>query len=92
MYSNHTITPETERSCHYFWHHARNFRLDEPEVTEFLREAASGAFYEDVVIIDAQQKSIDGMTAGAPRIDINADMGVLQASRILDRLIAEEAG
>ena len=29
MYSNHTITPETERSCHYFWHHARNFRLDE---------------------------------------------------------------
>ncbi len=92
MYSNHTITPETARSCHYFWHHARNFRLDEPEVTEFLRAAASGAFYEDVVIIDAQQKSIDAMPADAPRIDINADFGVLQASRILDRLIAEEAG
>jgi hypothetical protein len=30
--------------------------------------------------------------AAAPRIDINADAGVPQASRILDRLIAEEAG
>ena len=90
MYSNHTITPETATTCHYFWHHARNFRLDEPEVTEFLGKAASSAFYEDVVIIDAQQKSIDAMSADAPRIDINADSGVLQASRILDRLIAEE--
>ena len=90
MYSNHTITPETAGSCHYFWHHARNFRLDELEVTEFLSAAASSAFYEDVVIIDAQQKSIDAMPTDAPRIDINADSGVLQASRILDRLIAEE--
>jgi vanillate O-demethylase monooxygenase subunit len=90
MYSNHTITPETAGSCHYFWHHARNFRLDDPDVTEFLRGAASSAFYEDVIIIDAQQKSIDTMAPDAPRIDINADSGVLQASRILDRLIAEE--
>ena len=91
MYSNHTITPETATSCHYFWHHARNFRLDEPEVTAFLRDAASGAFYEDVIIIDAQQRAIDAMTPDAPRIDINADAGVLQASRILDRMIADEA-
>jgi vanillate O-demethylase monooxygenase subunit len=91
MYSNHTITPETARSCHYFWHHARNFRLDDADVTEFLSGAASSAFYEDVVIIDAQQASIDAMPADAPRVDINADTGVLQASRILDRLIADEA-
>ena len=91
MYSNHTITPESAGSCHYFWHHARNSRLDDSEVTEFLRGAASSAFYEDVIIIDAQQKSIDTMAPDAPRIDINADSGVLQASRILDRLIAEEA-
>ena len=59
-------------------------------MTEFLGNAASSAFYEDVIIIDAQQKSIDAMPTAATRIDINADSGVLQASRILDRLIAEE--
>ena len=56
-----------------------------------MQGAASNAFYEDVIIIDAQQIAIDGMPENAPRIDINADAGVLQASRILDRLIADEA-
>ena len=92
MYSNHTITPETATSSHYFWHHARNFRLDEPEVTAFLKKAAGGAFYEDVGIIEAQQKSLDTMADPSLLIDINADAGPLQAARILDRLIAAEAG
>jgi vanillate O-demethylase monooxygenase subunit len=91
MYSNHTITPETEKSCHYFWHHARNFNRDDPAVTEFLRKAAGGAFFEDVGIIEAQQRSIDGLRPDSPRIDINADAGVLQAARVLDRLIAAES-
>ena len=56
---NHTITPETEKSCHYFWHHARNYRLDDPDLTEFLAKAASTAFGEDVDILAAQQRSID---------------------------------
>lgn len=90
MYSNHTITPETATSCHYFWHHARNFRLDDESITEFLEKAASTAFYEDVVLIAKQQHSIDRMPADAPRIDINADAGVLQAARILDDKIAAE--
>ena len=46
MYSNHTITPETETTCHYFWHHARNFNRSDASVTEFLRKAAGGAFFE----------------------------------------------
>jgi vanillate O-demethylase monooxygenase subunit len=92
MYSNHTITPETAKTCHYFWHHARNFNRNDPSVTEFLRQAAGGAFFEDVGIIEAQQRSIDGLRPDSPRIDINADGGVLQASRVLDRLIAAEAG
>ena len=47
VYSNHTITPETEKSCHYFWHHARNYRLDDPDLTTFLANAAGTAFGED---------------------------------------------
>jgi len=91
MFSNHTITPETETSCHYFWHHARDFGLDQPELTDFLRQATGNAFYEDVAIIEAQQHSYDTAPPDFQQIDINADAGVLQARRVLDRLIAEEA-
>jgi vanillate O-demethylase monooxygenase subunit len=90
MFSNHSITPETDKSCHYFWHHARNFNLDDDDLTKFLRKATSGAFFEDVEIIERQQQSMDSAPDDFTMIDINADAGVMQASRILDRLIQEE--
>jgi len=90
MFSNHSVTPETDKSCHYFWHHARNFNLEDDNLTEFLRKATSSAFFEDVDIIERQQKSMDSAPDDFTMIDINADAGVLQASRILDRLIQEE--
>jgi len=91
MYSNHTITPETATTSHYFWHHARNFRRDDESLTEFLRKAAGGAFFEDVGIIEAQQASIDRDREKRPRIDINADAGVLAAQRLLARMVEGEA-
>jgi phenylpropionate dioxygenase-like ring-hydroxylating dioxygenase large terminal subunit len=90
MFSNHTLTPETESSTHYFWHHARNFRLDEPELTEKLAKATSTAFGEDVIIIETQQNRMERAGAQKPIVDINADAGVLQASRMLDALIEAE--
>ena len=59
MFSNHTLTPETESTTHYFWHHARDFRLDEPELTEKLAKATSTAFGEDVIIIETQQNRME---------------------------------
>ena len=91
MFSNHTLTPETETTCHYFWHHARDFKRDDAALTDYLRQATGEAFYEDVVIVEAQQKSLDSAPDDFTMIDINADAGVLQASRILDGLIAAEA-
>lgn len=91
MYSNHTLTPETATSTHYFWHHARNFRLGEPELTERLAKATSTAFGEDVGVVEAQQDRMSRARADKPIVDINADAGVLQARRLLDRLISEES-
>ena len=91
LYSNHTITPETETSAHYFWHHARGFNLEDDSITAYLAEAAETTFGEDVGLIEAQQRSIETMPDGLPQVDINADAGVLAARRILDRLIAEQA-
>jgi vanillate O-demethylase monooxygenase subunit len=91
MYSNHTITPETATTSHYFWHHARNFRLDEPALTARLAQATRAAFGEDVDIIEAQQDRMDRAPPGKPIVDINADAGVLQGRRLLDEMITAEA-
>ena len=87
IFSNHTITPETEGTCHYFWHHARDFRLDDEALTEKLAIAASTAFGEDVGLLAAQQRSIDTAPDGWQQIDINADAGVLQARRVVDGML-----
>ena len=90
MYSNHSVTPETQGSCHYFWHHARNFRLDELALTETLAEVTRTAFGEDVVIIEQQQRRLEAARPDRPAIDINADAGALQARRVLDALLVAE--
>ena len=90
MFSNHSITPESATSSHYFWHHARNFRLDEPELTERLAAATRTAFGEDVVIIEGQQDRMDRASPDKPIVDIQADAGVLQGRRLLDAMIAAE--
>ncbi len=89
-YSNHTLTPETETTTHYFWHHARNFRLGDDAFTEQLRGVFASALQEDVVVIAAQQRSIDAL-GDRPAIDINVDNGSHQARRLLEQRIAKEA-
>jgi vanillate O-demethylase monooxygenase subunit len=88
--SLNAITPATEKSLHYFWADAHNFRIDEPTVTDLLFCQVLEAFTEDKAILEAQQVSIDRGLAGE-QVDTNQDGAGLQARRILDRLIAEEA-
>ena len=47
------------------------------------------AFLEDVAVFEAQQRNLL-MIPNPPQTDINADAGVIQARRILDRLYHEE--
>ncbi len=88
--SLNALTPETERSIHYFWADAHNFDIDKPEVTRLLFEQVREAFMEDKAFLEAQQRAND-RDCGHPPVDINADAGGLEARRILDRLLAEEA-
>ena len=89
-YSNHTMTPETESSTHYFWHHARNFRLNDDHFTEQLCAVFASALKEDAVAIAAQQRSID-LIGDRPAIEINVDNSSQQARRLLEHRIADEA-
>jgi len=89
MRNLNAITPETEKTCHYFWAQAHNFMTDRPEVTEMLFGQINEAFRQDWEVFESQQKSID-LDPQAPRIDLNADAGQIQSIRLLRRLIQDE--
>lgn len=90
MRNLNAITPETEKTTHYFWAQAHDFRIDEPWITDLLVQNIHEAFLEDLWIIGLQQENVDSGTT-LPRVDINHDGGGLQAIRNLDRMIAEES-
>jgi phenylpropionate dioxygenase-like ring-hydroxylating dioxygenase large terminal subunit len=83
------ITPETERSSHYFWGHVRNFDIANADMTSFFHRAVVTAFNEDKDILEAQQRTIE-LDPGAPTINVHGDWGGVQARRLVDRLIGAE--
>lgn len=80
------ITPETERTTHYFWAQAHDFAVNDPETTERVFLQVREAFLEDTAILEAQQKLID-LDPGAPIIHLAADAGGVEARRIVERLL-----
>jgi vanillate O-demethylase monooxygenase subunit len=83
------ITPETERSAHYFWGHVRNFGIGDADMTAFFHRVVVTAFNEDKLILEAQQRSIE-LDPLAPTINVTGDWGGVQARRMVDAMIAQE--
>jgi phenylpropionate dioxygenase-like ring-hydroxylating dioxygenase large terminal subunit len=89
IWSSHLITPETEHSSHYMFCFARDFRIDDPEMSKMLYEGSKATFLEDADILEAVQSnrtggSLDGL------IHITADAAQLQARRMLNSMIGAE--
>jgi phenylpropionate dioxygenase-like ring-hydroxylating dioxygenase large terminal subunit len=89
MWSNHLLTPETELTTHYFFSFARNFRIDDDELSKLLYEGSRETFLEDSELLEAQQRNLDGGSIAGLR-NIRADAAQLQARRMLEALIAAE--
>jgi len=85
------MTPETATSTHYFWAFARNFRLDEPGVTEFLRANVGRTFDEDKDMLESQQRIIGDVADPVFTIAVKADAGPTQGRRLLASLIEAES-
>ena len=56
FHSVQSLTPESERSTHYFWTFAHNFDLGNDALTAELANRVSHAFTEDKAMIQAQQR------------------------------------
>lgn len=89
-YVMNTISPETERSSHYFWAFMRNYRLEAQSITTKLRNGVHGVFGEDEVMLTAQQRAIDA-NPEHEFYSLNIDAGGMWVRRILDRMLAAEA-
>ena len=84
------ITPETDRTCHYFWNFVRTFRTDDAELTASINRAhvnpdGSGLYDQDVRVLEAQQIAID-KNPRMPFYNLNIDAGALWARRLIDRM------
>lgn len=91
-YNPNIITPETDSTTHYFWATARDFDLDDEEMTRNFEVGAGYAFeHEDRPVIEAQQKVLNGRDLMEMRpVLLQNDQGSGRARRIIARRIKEE--
>ena len=86
----HILTPETDRTTHYFWAFARDFDKADTGLTERLVDVIGRAFRtEDKPIIEAAQRNIE-RTGAVLRNFTKGDTGSGMVRRDLDKLVAAE--
>ncbi|HZO04446.1 MAG TPA: aromatic ring-hydroxylating dioxygenase subunit alpha, partial [Burkholderiales bacterium] len=90
MWNLNAITPETEKTAHYFFAQAYNFKLDEPWVSNMLRTQVHNIFLEDMAIIKAQQQNMD--LGPSPVVGLGQDKAWMAMRGIVQRLISDEQG
>lgn len=83
------MTPETCSTTHFFWNYLRNFALDENEISRSLQDSLLEGFYEDKVIIEAQQKLLELEDPFLSR-GLASDSALAQFRRVWREKIAEE--
>jgi phenylpropionate dioxygenase-like ring-hydroxylating dioxygenase large terminal subunit len=80
----HLLTPETAHSTHYFWVLARNYRLDDTELTRNIHAAVVHTFNEDAEVLRLQDRGVSEQPgAPFPGVVFVIDGAPIQARRIL---------
>jgi phenylpropionate dioxygenase-like ring-hydroxylating dioxygenase large terminal subunit len=86
------MTPETERTTHFFWSYLNNFEGGDATISVSLLDSLIEGFMEDKAIIERQQQTLEE-DPGFQMLAILADAPLAHFRRILAKLIAtEQAG
>lgn len=80
------ITPETDKSTHYFWTAAHNFNVDDPAVTAAFHSEIAATFEEDRMVVEAQQQRFQQFPE-RKTIAIRSDQGWVMARRRIQNLL-----
>ena len=79
------ITPETETTAHFWIGWARDFSLDDQDLTQSAIVDNTQVIMEDLEMIEAQQKVISSRGPLRP-IPIKADRALIAVHNVLKRL------
>lgn len=90
MYVLNALTPEDEHATHYFWGLMRDSAIDDAALTEVQQSMNRMTFAEDAPVLEAQQQRINAARPGWRPIATPHDAGLVQAERLMQRLIAAE--
>jgi vanillate O-demethylase monooxygenase subunit len=88
MFNLNAITPESEKTAHYFFAQAYNFKLNEPWVSHMLKTQVHSIFLEDMAILKAQQQNMDFGPSAA--VGLGQDKAWMAMRGIVQRLVNEE--
>ncbi len=88
-YVLNTITPETDKTCNYYWAFARNYDLQSAKRTRELVSGVSSIFREDEDILEAQQKAIED-NPDHVFYNLNIDGGSMWVRRLTTEMISSE--
>src|SRR5437016_14517228 len=80
------MTPETERTTHFFWVYLTNFEGDDSTISRSLLDSLIEGFMEDKAIIEHQQKTFEEDPNFRP-LAILADAPLAHFTRVLEKLI-----
>ncbi len=83
------MTPETERTTHFFWSYLNNFEGEDSTISRSLLDSLIEGFMEDKAIIERQQKTLEE-DPSFQMLGILADAPLAHFRRVLDRLINAE--
>ncbi len=89
FFSCQAVTPETDRSSHYFFQQLHAFALDDPGITANLAESVRAGFLEDKEIILAQQRVLD-LDPDAPMLAMRMDTALASFRALLGKALADE--
>jgi phenylpropionate dioxygenase-like ring-hydroxylating dioxygenase large terminal subunit len=88
MWNLNAITPETEKTAHYFFAQAYNFKLDQKWISDMLRVQVRDIFLEDMAMVKAQQVNMD--FGPGPVVNLGQDKAWVAMRQIIDRLVKDE--
>jgi vanillate O-demethylase monooxygenase subunit len=83
------MTPETDRTTHFFWSYLNNFEGEDSTVSRSLLASLVEGFMEDKEIIERQQKTLEE-DPGFQMLAILADAPLVHFRRVLGKLIDAE--
>jgi vanillate O-demethylase monooxygenase subunit len=86
----HAVTPETDRTTHYFWAFTRTYRRGDDDATELIRGTISRIFDQDRAALEAIETAIVREGERGVELSLRQDAGALRARRIVAGMIDRE--